>query len=62
MDLLIFPAGFPGNKSVVMETKGVFNVPFSGCIQQVSWNQDSSVTDFAGYEGENVGTCELFQP
>lgn len=47
---------------MVMETKGIFNVPFNGCLQQVSWNQDSSVTDFTGFQGENVGTCELFEP
>lgn len=62
MNPMVLSGGFPGNKSVALETRGVFNMRFSGCLQQVSWNQDFSVTDFTGYQGENVGSCELFEP
>lgn len=47
------------NQSVIVETNGMFSKPFQGCIDAIGLN-DEEITDFTGYEGENVDICSLF--
>lgn len=48
--------GFPNNP-VANETNGVFSSSFNGCIEELAWNENLSITNFKHYKGENVGSC-----
>lgn len=51
--------GFPNKRSTLEETFGAFKEMFQGCIREVSWSQQSSITDFTKYKGENIDSCPV---
>lgn len=59
-DGLVYLGGMNNNQSMVVETGGIFNKPFQGCIDAFGVNDEEPITDFSGYEGENVDVCGLF--
>lgn len=59
-DGLFYLGGMISNHSMVAETNGMFNKPFQGCIEAFGLNDEEPITDFTGYEGENVDVCGLF--
>lgn len=61
-DGLFFLGGFPDDQSVRDMTGGHFTSGFNGCIQKLAWSIDSIIVDFQGFEGENIGTCDPFDP
>ncbi|KAK6619040.1 hypothetical protein RUM44_003422 [Polyplax serrata] len=55
-----FLGGFPDNIPVPNGTFGHFHAGFDGCLQQLSWNLDSPITNFSKFNGENIRTCDVF--
>ncbi|XP_054282074.1 protein eyes shut [Macrosteles quadrilineatus] len=51
--------GFPNKRSTLEETFGAFKEMFQGCIREVSWSHQSSITDFTKYKGENIDSCPI---
>lgn len=59
-DGLFYLGGMNDIQSMVVETNGMFNKPFQGCIDAFGLNDEELITDFTRYEGENVDVCGLF--
>ncbi|XP_049813652.1 protein eyes shut-like [Schistocerca nitens] len=60
-DGIFYLGGFPGEESVTELSNGLFSSHFIGCIKELAWNKNTSVTDFSDYQGENVGSCASIQ-
>ncbi|XP_024082772.1 protein eyes shut isoform X2 [Cimex lectularius] len=58
-DGIFYLGGFPGERKVIEETNGSFNIRFSGCIKELAWNDNFSIVDFSKYEGENLRSCDM---
>lgn len=54
--------GFPDNSLIGNRTQHKFTRPFSGCLQDISFGNDieSHISDFSAFDGENIGSCDLF--
>ncbi|XP_068084858.1 protein eyes shut [Anabrus simplex] len=61
-DGLFYLGGFPEQYNVSKETRGMFFTTFSGCVGELAWSEDTVITDFSHFQGENIGSCDLFQP
>lgn len=59
-DGLFYLGGMNDNRSMIVETSGMFNNAFQGCIEAFGLNDEEPITDFTEYEGENVDVCSLF--
>lgn len=59
-DGVFYLGGMNNKQSMVVETSGMFNKPFQGCIDAFGLNDEEPITDFTRYEGENVDVCGLF--
>ncbi|XP_034472234.1 protein eyes shut [Drosophila innubila] len=58
---IFYLGGFPNQETVSKRTQGRFFVPFKGCLQDIQFGAEPSavISDFAAYQGENIGSCDL---
>lgn len=54
--------GFPDGVTVKRATHGHFASGFQGCLQKLAWSVESIISNFSSFQGENVGTCDPFEP
>lgn len=59
-DGVFYLGGISDSRSMMVETNGMFGRPFQGCIDAFGLNGERPITDFTGFEGENVDVCGLF--
>lgn len=53
--------GFSGDNSIHDSTYGHFSGGFHGCVQKLAWDAAKVVSNFSGFEGVNVGSCDPFE-
>ncbi|GLH11809.1 uncharacterized protein GBIM_16555, partial [Gryllus bimaculatus] len=61
-DGAFYLGGLPEGQEVQAATGGLFAAGFSGCVGELAWSNDTVITNFSLYEGENVASCDFTEP
>lgn len=60
---IIISGGTPSSIPISNLTINKFSSSFSGCLQDITFGSEPQVyriDDYSQYEGENIGSCELY--
>lgn len=62
MFIFLLSGGFPDGESIQNRTSNRFSKAFIGCLHDITFGNDltSQISDFSSYDGENIGSCDVY--